>query len=291
MTPLRKQYVELLTLRGYALRTHESYIGTVVDLARHYHCSPDKLSDQQIRGYLLSLHQRGLSRSTINVRVSALRLFYGDMLKRPLHWLNEQLPRPRRSIRRPQVYSRQDLRRLFIQGCRDVRARTLLMTIYGCGLRLTEACCLRVSDIDAQRLTIHVRGKGDKDRYTLLQPWLLKQLRLYWLACRPGKAWLFPGRRDATQPLGPTTAEETFYAALKRAGLPNKGGIHSLRHSFATHLLESGASLVTLKKLLGHAYFSTTAGYLHVTAESLANLPDPFADVLAPQPEAAATTQ
>jgi integrase/recombinase XerD len=286
MTPLRKQYVELLTLRGYALRTHESYIGAVADLARHFHCSPDKLSNEQVRDYLLSLHQRGLSRSTINVRIGALRLFYGQLLKRPLQQLEECLPRPRRLTRRARVYSREELRRLFIQGCRNLQQRAFLLTVYGAGLRLNEACHLRVSDIDAHRLMLRVeQGKGGKDRYTVLCPWLLKQLRLYWQAYRPEKPWLFPAKRRPQQPLGEGSAQMFFYTALKQAGLPNKGGIHCLRHSFATHLLEDGLDLFTLRKLLGHAHLSTTADYLHVTAENLAKVRSPL-DVLTPSPAA-----
>jgi integrase/recombinase XerD len=288
MTPLRKQYVELLTLRGYAQRTHESYIGAVVDLARYHHCSPDKLSNEQVRAYVLSLHQRGLSRSTINVRISALRVLYDGLLKRPLAGLEESLPRPRRTTHRPRVYSRQELQRLFIQGCRTFKQRAFLMTVYGAGLRVNEACHLRVSDIDSTRLMLRIaQGKGGKDRYTVLSPWLLVELRRYWQAYRPSKPWLFPGCRQPQLPLSEGTAQMFFYTALQHAGLPNKGGIHCLRHSFATHLLEDGVDLLTLKKLLGHAHFATTAGYLHVTAESQVKVRSPL-EVLAASPTAEA---
>lgn len=280
MSPLREQYVGLLTLRGYAQRTHESYIAAVAALAGHYKRSPASLSDEEIRGYLIGLHHRGLSFSSINVAVSALRLFYGQVLKRPMEDLKELLPRSARVTRRPGVYAREELKRLFADGCRSAAQRTFLMTVYGAGLRLNEACHLKVRNIESGRMMLRVeQGKGRKDRYTILSPWLLEELRGYYRRQRPG-VWLFPARRGGDLPMVDGTAQRIFYRSLARAGLPNRGGIHSLRHSFATHLLEDGVDLLTLKMLLGHSHFSTTAAYLHVSRRQLQAVRSPLDQIL-----------
>lgn len=281
MSPLREEYIRLLTLRGYAQRTHESYIAAVAALAGHYKRTPAALSDEEIRSYLTGLHHRGLSFSTINVAVSALRLFYGQVLKRPMDDLKEVLPRSRRVTRRAGVYAREELRRLFVEGCRGVAPRAFLMTVYGAGLRLNEACHLKVKHIESGRMMLRVeQGKGRKDRYTILSPWLLEELRGYYRRQRPG-VWLFPARRGGDVPMIDGTAQKIFYTALARAGLPNRGGIHCLRHSFATHLLEDGVDLLTLKMLLGHSHFSTTAGYLHVSRRRLEAVRSPLDQILA----------
>jgi site-specific recombinase XerD len=280
MSPLREQYVGLLTLRGYAQRTHESYIAAVAALAGHYKRSPASLSDEEIRGYLIGLHHRGLSFSSINVAVSALRLFYGQVLKRPMEDLKELLPRSARVTRRPGVYAREELKKLFADGCRSAAQRTFLMTVYGAGLRLNEACHLKVKNIESGRMMLRVeQGKGRKDRYTILSPWLLEELRGYYRRQRPG-VWLFPARRGGDLPMVDGTAQRIFYRSLARAGLPNRGGIHSLRHSFATHLLEDGVDLLTLKMLLGHSHFSTTAAYLHVSRRQLQAVRSPLDQIL-----------
>jgi site-specific recombinase XerD len=280
MSPLRQQYIRLLTLRGYAQRTHESYISAVASLSGHYGRSPAKLSDEEIQSYLIELGKRGLSFSTINVAVSSLRLFYGQVLKRPMDALKELLPRRRREIRRPRVYAREELKKLFVEGCRSTMHRTFLMTVYGAGLRLNEACHLKVRHIESGRMMLRVeQGKGRKDRYTILSPWLLEELRTYYRQEGPG-LWLFPARRGGDIPMICGTAQKIFYTALERAGLPNRGGIHCLRHSFATHLLEDGVDLLTLKMLLGHAHFSTTAGYLHISRMRLAAVRSPLDEII-----------
>ena len=281
MTTLRQQLIDVLTLKGYAARTLETYVESVAGLAKYYGQSPAQLSDQQLQDYLLHLHARGLSASTLNVRLSGLRFFYRQVLERP--WTIEALPRPKPAIRRARAYSLEEIQRLLRLGTKNEKHRAFLMTVYGAGLRLGEACRLQVADIESGRMLLRVRqGKGRKDRYTCLSPWLLEELRHYWRLARP-PLWLFPTERDAQAPFTRRTGQAIFYHALQRAGLPNRGGIHSLRHSFATHLLEAGVDLLTLKKLLGHAHFTTTAGYLHVTAEHAAVLPNPLA-MPAPQP-------
>ena len=276
MTPLRKQYYEYLVLRGYSERTIESYVAAVAGLARHYRRSPNAITGPEIRDYLLVLHRQGRSFSTINVAVSGLRLFYAGVLRRRVEGLHEYLPRTRPQRRRPRVYSREELARLFA-ACHDRRVRAFLLTVYGAGLRLNEACHLKVTDIESSRMLLRIeQGKGAKDRYTILSPWLLEELRRYYACCRP-RTWLFPSRRDPCRPMIDGCAQKLFYAALEKAGLPNRGGIHCLRHSFATHLLEDGGDLPTLKKLLGHAQFATTANYVAVTRERITGVRNPLA--------------
>ena len=155
------------------------------------------------------------------------------------------------------------------------------MTVYGAGLRLNEACHLKVSHVESGRMLLRVeQGKGRKDRYTILSPWLLEELRSYYRRERPG-VWLFPAPRNGDRPMVDGTAQKIFYTALERAGLPNRGGIHCLRHSFATHLNEDGVDIMTLKQILGHSHFRTTAGYLHVSRERLAAIRSPLDDLYA----------
>lgn len=286
MTPLREKYLRLLTLRGYAQRTHESYIEAVAAMARHYGRSPDKLSDEEIQNYLYGLCQRGLSFSTVNIAVSALRLLYGEVLGRPMEELKSVLPRRNKPPRKVRVYGKEELRKLFFTGCPNLNHRTFLMTVYGAGLRLNEACRLQVMHVESGRMMLRVdQGKGRKDRYTLLSAELLVELKDYYRRERPEK-WLFPACRMGGKPMIPGTAQKIFYNALERAGLPNRGGIHCLRHSFATHLMENGVDILTLKMLLGHAHFSTTAGYLHVSRQRLESLRSPLDEIYSRNPGA-----
>lgn len=286
MTPLREKYIRLLTLRGYAQRTHGSYIEAVAAMARHYGRSPEKLSDEEIQNYLFGLCQRGLSFSTVNIAVSALRLLYGEVLGRPMEELKKLLPRRNKPPRCVRVYGEEELGKLFFEGCRNASHRAFLMTVYGAGLRLNEACRLKVRHIESGRMMLRVdQGKGRKDCYTILSPRLLEELREYYRRQRPG-VWLFPACRGGDAPMIPGTAQKIFYTALERAGLPNRGGIHCLRHSFATHLMESGVDILTLKMLLGHAHFSTTAGYLHVSRQRLDALRSPLDNLYSRYPQA-----
>ena len=167
--------------------------------------------------------------------------------------------------RQPEILSREELARLF-EAAANLRTRTLLMTAYAAGLRVSEVCALRVADIDSapDRMCIRVvAGKGGKDRYTLLSPSPLEALRVYWRICKP-RVWLFPRATDAAQPFDISSAQRAYYRARDRAGITKTGGIHTLRHAFATHLLEAGVDLATLAKLLGHGHLSTTQRYLHL---------------------------
>jgi integrase/recombinase XerD len=277
MTTLRQQLIEELVLGGYSPRTQEAYIHHVYHLAKYYHRSPDELSEEQVRAYLFHLaDERQLSASTLNQAVNALRFFYGRVLRRDVEALHRALPHPRKAIKRPQVFAISELERLFTVGCPHIKHRAFLMTVYGGGLRLGEACHLKPEHLDDARHQIRVvAGKGRKDRYTLLSPRLVEELRAYWRVCRPG-LWLFPSCHDPQRAMIEETGQRIFYAAVKRAGVPRKGGIHSLRHSFATHLLEAGVEMTVVQRLLGHSHLSTTMGYLHVRAERLAQIQGPL---------------
>lgn len=258
-------------------RTNDSYIGVIHALAKHYHQAPDKLSDEQLKEYLYYLaNERKLAPSSLNVAVSGMRAFYDWVLQRPCAELWRVMPRVRKAVRRPQVFDVTEVEKLLTVGCVHPKHRTFLMVVYGAGLRLGEACRLELRHIDSARMQIRVeQGKGRKDRYTLLSPRLLQELRSYWRMFRPER-WLFPSSRQPDKPMPGATGQRIFTAAVQRAGLPGKGGIHSLRHSFATHLLESGVEITIVQRLLGHNSMSVTANYLHVRRERLAQVQSPL---------------
>jgi len=259
-----------------APKTQEAYVRAVRDLAAHYHKGPDLVTDEEIKDYLVHLAQgKQLARSSVNVAVNGMRCFFDLVLKRNCEHLQRAIPHCRKAIRRPRVYSIEELERLFTVGCVHPKHRVFLMTVYGGGLRLGEACRLKLAQIDSARMQIRVEeGKGRKDRYTLLSARLLQELRDYYRLFRP-KQWLFFGR-DQGEPLPDATGQKIFYNAQARAGLPDKGGIHSLRHSFATHLLESGVEITVVQRLLGHSSLATTSVYLHVRQERLAQIQSPL---------------
>jgi site-specific recombinase XerD len=277
MSKLRQQLLEELILRGCSARTQEAYVQQVYQLAKHFGQSPDQLSNQQVRQYLFHLaRERQLAPSSINQAVCALRFLYERVLHREVEALRQALPFTRKPILRPQVYGTTELERLFTVGAPHPKHRAFLMTVYGAGLRLNEACHLKAEHLDAARQQIRiVQGKGRKDRYTLLSPRLLEELRSYWRMFRP-QHWLFPATRSPELPLVDATGQRIYYHAVRRAGLRRKGGIHALRHSFATHLLEAGVEITVVQRLLGHAHLNTTSTYLHVRQERLAQIAGPL---------------
>ena len=277
MTTLRQNFIRELVIRGMSPRTVDAYVKAMAGVAKYYHQSPDQLSDEQLKDYLLYLAQeRKLAAGSLNVAVSGMRAFYDWVLQRPNCGLWRALPRVRKSVRRPQVLDVSEVERLLTAGCVHPKHRAFLMTVYGAGLRLGEACRLEPRHIDSARMQIRVeQGKGRKDRYTLLSPRLLRELRDYWRMFRPGQ-WLFPSTRQPSQPMAGNMGQKIYYGAVARAGLPNKGGIHCLRHSFATHLLESGVEITIVQRLLGHNSLSVTANYLHVRRERLAQVQSPL---------------
>ena len=298
-TPLRVRMIDAMILRGFALRTQEAYVAAVRLMAQYHHRSPAVLSDEQVQGYLLHLLQtRHLSRSTVNQAACAARFLYCDVLgqadRRP------QIPLGKRGQRLPELLSREEVAAL-LGACQSCKAQTFLMVAYASGLRVSEVCGLRICDIDSasDRMCIRVvQGKGGQDRYALLDEALLVQLRQYWLSCRRGVRgtdWLFPASRDTSRALDVGMAQRYFNAARQAAGIHKRGGIHLLRHGFATHLLEAGVDLNSVSKLLGHAHLSTTATYLRLAQPGkgspanalalLSNLPKPPA-AQQPQPQA-----
>ena len=285
MSPLRKKMQDAMVLRGLAARTQESYIAAVLGIAKYYRRSPDTLSSEEVERYLLHLiEERKLSWSTTNQAASALMFLYGPTLKRK----EDRIVIPRRKVpaKQPEILSREEVARI-LEACSTVRQHTLLMTTYAAGLRVSEVCALRVADIDSARMMLRVNhGKGARDRYTLLSPRLLEELRHYWRQAQPGE-WLFPGR-DRSHPIGPKQAQRMYYAAKRDAEVTRQGGIHALRHAFATHLLEAGVDIHTIQRLMGHTALSTTARYFHLR-QTLAQTASPL-DLLLPVIQAGADT-
>ncbi len=263
MTPLRQRMLDALELRGMAARTQESYIDAVARLARHYKRSPAALSAQEVQGYLLHLlRERQRSRSTVNQYGCAFRFLYGTVLG--LDGEAFHIPLGIAPQRLPEILSREEIARLFAVTKR-LGPRTFLMLAYATGLRLSELRHLRVADIDshADRMCLRVvQGKGGKDRYVPLEADVLELLRAWWHSAHP-QLWLFAGR-DGTRPVNDATVQKWYQAARATAGITKRGGIHTLRHCYATHMLEAGADLYSLSQWLGHRHVSTTARYLHL---------------------------
>ena len=264
MTELRRRMDDDMLARGFADRTRESYLWAVTGLARFYRRSPDQITDEEVQAYLIHLIRvRQRSWSTCNVAMNGLRFFYHTTLKR--NRTTFTIPTPRQSGKLPMVLSREEVQRLLTHATNQ-RHRTMLMTTYAAGLRLSEVLHLRVRHIDAARMTIRVeQGKGGQDRDTVLSPRLLDVLRAYWKVERPAD-WLFPARsRGPARPMDPSSLQKAYHTAKRRAGLTKPGGIHTLRHCFATHLLESGVDLHTIQRLLGHGHLSSTTRYFQLT--------------------------
>ena len=281
MTPLRAKYIRDLVIRGRSKNTQETYTRYVCDLARYYRRSPELISYEEVTGWLYHLiKERQLSASSVNIAVSAVRFLYAVTLGREMVDLMASVPHMKRATRPAEVYARSEIEAI-LTAPRQPRDRVLLMTVYGCGLRISEATQLKTSDIDRPRMQLRVRdGKGAKGRVLPLSERLLKELVNYWRAQRQGKAghdspWLFLGKK-AGQPMGRYTGQNIYYTALEKSGVRRKGGIHLLRHSFATHLMESGVELPVVQHLLGHSSIKTTALYLHVTARRLAEVRSPL---------------
>lgn len=280
MTELRQRMIDAMVLRGFAERTRESYLSCVTALARHTRCAPDQLDATALQAYLLHLiTEKKLAYASVNQAACAFRFLYGTVLGR--EHARFDIPMAKVPKRLPQILSREEVARLLAHS-HNLRDRALLETVYAAGLRLTEVSSLQLTDIESapDRMCLKVRqGKGGKDRYSLLSPRLLDTLRLYWRACRP-RHWLFPNPAGDA-PIHPQMAQRLYHAARQRAGLPAGGGIHTLRHCFATHLLEAGIDLHTLQRLLGHGHLGTTMRYLHLAQSRLTGNTSPL-DLLTP---------
>ena len=270
---LRTKFANYLTLNRLAQKTQEAYLNSVAGLAKHYNQSPEQLTNEQIQQYLVYLiRHRKLSWSSCNVNFSGLHCFYKRFLNRPQTEFHIP-PRPRQK-KLPEILSQQEVIKL-IDAADDVCHRALLMTTYGSGLRVSETVHLKPHHIESNRMLVRIeQAKGRKDRYTLLSQKALDELRLYWKLRRPEK-WLFYGRNKA-QPMHVTTAQKIYYRTQKAAGITKGKGIHTLRHCFATHLLEQGVDVYLIKRFLGHLSIQTTLVYLHLLPDRLGAVKSPL---------------
>ena len=282
MSPLRQRMLEDMQLRGLSARTQEAYARAVWQLAQHYQRRPDQLSDEELRQYFLYLaNEKQLARPTTTIALCGIKFFYEQTLKQ--NWPTLRFVRPPREWKLPVVLSREEVR-LILREVRIAVYRACLTTIYACGLRLLEGARLQVPDVDSGRMLLHIHGKSKKDRYVPLPEPTLQLLRAHWRTHR-SPLWLFPAptRHGLAHSLahdgGPVTRsslQSAFRAALKRSGLAKRAHVHSLRHSYATHLLEAGFNLRVIQDHLGHRSPSTTAIYTHLTREVRASLTEPL---------------
>lgn len=269
MTPLRQRFIEDMQLYGLAETTQQVYVNAVRQLAGYYGKSPDKITNEELRDYFLYLiNDKQIANGTFKVAISSIKFLYEQTLQRD--WRTLELVRAPREKRQPVVLSREEVGRI-LSCLKSEHQRTCLITIYSCGLRTTEGVSLQVGDIDSTRMVVHVRkAKGGKDRYVPLPAQTLELLRAYWLTHRH-PVWLFPSRVEgpvlaqATRPMATAGVLKAFHLALKASGVTKNATIRTLRHSYATHLLEAGVNLRLIQAYLGHTYLSTTAGYTHLT--------------------------
>ena len=278
MTHLRKLMLEELQRRNYSEDTIRNYLRTVEDFARRFNCPPDRLGPRHIREYQAELFQkRKLSSGTVTIHLAALRFFYTKTLRRS--WSVADTPYPKRSHRLPAILSQEEVVQLIDAACPSFH-RTILMTLYATGARCAELTHLKVSDVDNKRMVIHIQGgKGRKDRDVMLSPMLLEELHAHWhrLRGRPS-VWLFPGnhRHSSDQPIDTKTVWHACHNAAKRANIEKSVHPHTLRHCFATHLLEAGADLRTIQILLGHGDLKETTLYLHLSQRHLNTTASPL---------------
>ena len=288
MTPLRHRMIQDLQLRGYADRTIEAYVHAVAQLANFYHASPEALTEEQIREYLLHLSTvKKVARASHTIALCGIKFFYQQTLGR--EWTVLGVARPKREKKLPVVLSRNEVWRI-LDHVRITVYRVCLTTIYACGLRLTEGVSLQVPDVDGDRKFLHIHGKGGKDRYVPLPDGTLVLLREYWRTTR-NPLWLFPtGTRShvaslhdpALGHISGTSLQSAFVRAVKQSGVHKRAHVHTLRHSYATHLLEAGVKLPLIQEYLGHTSLRTTSIYTHLTREIRDAALSPVNDLMAP---------
>ncbi len=272
MTELRKRMIECLQLRGLSERTQESYVRAVRQLSEHYHKSPDQITEEELRQYFLFIKNvKHYSRNTMTIAICGIRFCYEQTLNR--NWAIFGIVRPAPEKKLPVILSLAEVRQI-LGRVRLPRYQVCLTTIYSCGLRLQEGTYLQVANIDSARMMIHVRhGKGAKDRYVPLPQRTLQLLRQYWVTHR-NPLLLFPAEgRDhvdlaqATEPMSKSSVQDAFHAALQASGNHKRASVHTLRHSWATHLLEAGVNLRLIQEWLGHSSPATTSVY-HLTVKA-----------------------
>lgn len=273
MGKFRDAMSEAMALRGLAARTQHAYVHWVRRLVKFSRVTPDDLTAEQVRAFLLNvIQERRLSFSSFNQALNAARFFFLEVLRKPFVVEGLRFQRPARTL--PVVMNDEEVRRLLAAAV-SLRDRALLETAYATGMRLGEVTRLLVTDIDSHRMVIRVeQGKGRKDRYVMLSASLLETLRAYWRQAKP-RTLLFPGK-SGKEPLHPTSAQKAFQRARSRARIEKPVSFHTLRHSFATHLLEDGANVRTIQSLLGHRSLESTQRYTHLAKNYLNQTKSPL---------------
>jgi len=252
--------IDAMQVRGFSVRTHESYLAAVSELAKYYRRSPEVLNREDLQAFFVYLSkERGLSGASCRLYLNGIRFLYLKVLERPKFDVSLEVPKKAQRI--PELLTRAEVGAI-LAASRNLKHRTLLVTCYGCGLRVSELCALKVRDIDGERHLLRIeQGKGAKDRMVILSDTLITRLRQYWCFSRPG-VWLFPGP-TLEGPLSVSSAQKIFTQAKRRAGICKVGGIHALRHAYATHQLEAGVAIHKLQRQLGHQDLRTTLRYIH----------------------------
>lgn len=265
-----------MILRGFSIGTQKKYLYEATKLYNYYQRSPAKLSHDEIKSYLLYLaKERKLAASTYNVAVHALRFFYDMVLHRIISYRDFPLSKEPRGL--PDILSIAEVAKI-IKAASNIKHKTILVLAYGAGLRSSEIANLKIGDIDSDRMQIHIRnGKGGKDRYVVLSPFMLQMLRDYWRKSRIKikSIWIFPGQSPANS-ITPSTVGKVYKQAKNRTGINKRGGVHSFRHAFATHSLEAGEDLYTIQQLLGHSSIESTARYLRLTNNKMKSIKSPI---------------
>jgi integrase/recombinase XerD len=272
MSPLRRRMIDDMTVRNLSPATQRSYVHAVAKFARFFGRSPEKLDLEDVRAFQVHLVAGGLSWPALNQSVCALRFLYGVTLRQAD--LPERIAYAREPQKLPVVLSTEEVV-WFLEAVPSLKCRAALTTAYAAGLRASEVASLKVADLDSSRMVIRVQqGKGGRDRYVMLSPQLLGILRAYWRLARPPH-WLFP-RHDGEHPIHPTTLNAACRSACAAAGLGKRVTVHTLRHSFATHLLESGTDIRIIQALLGHRNVNTTARYAQIATSTIGGTPSPL---------------
>jgi len=272
MNELRQRMIEDMQLRGLAEKTQEAYLRAVRQISTHYNKSPDQISEDELRGYFLYLtNVRQVSQSSCTLSICGLKFFYERTLGK--HWPTFELMKPKRERKLPVVLSKEELQNI-LSRVRYRKYQVCLGMIYACGLRLQEGVYLQVTDVDAERKLVHIhQGKGGVDRYVPLPSRTHQNLRQYWQGHR-NPVWLFPAKTAAgispaqvTGPMCPSTVQKALRAAVKESGIKKKITVHTLRHTYATHLYEAGVSLRVIQSYLGHRSYRSTLIYTHLTSK------------------------
>jgi site-specific recombinase XerD len=274
METYKEQMQRDMVLRNLSEKTQVMYHASARDLEKYFHKPPDQLQENDVKAFLLSIVQdRKLSQSTLKINYSGLRFLYETTLNKG--WVIDRIPYPKTAKSIPIVLSKGEVQKL-LAATANLKQKVILMVIYSAGLRAREVARLRITDIDSSRMLVRVdQGKGKKDRYTLLSQVALETLREYWKEYRP-KDWLFPADTKSAEHIPVSTVQTAFTRAKKQAGIRKPAKCHTLRHSFATHLLEDGVDLHTIQVLLGHSSIRTTTVYLHVSKKNLSKVVSPL---------------